>query len=76
MNMGVSPLTNTIYAGNSKPLANGRGFQWVGKKHDVTEEAIKAVFEYMYLQAEKEGRWGIFVEGYGLMEFRREIATL
>lgn len=38
--MGVSPITDTIYYGNVK---NG---MWQGKKEDVTDEAIKAVFEW------------------------------
>lgn len=38
--MGVSPITDTIYYGNVK---NG---MWVGKKEDVTDIAIKAVFEW------------------------------
>lgn len=38
--MGVSPITDTIYYGN---LINDK---WVGKKEDVTQMAIKAVFEW------------------------------
>ena len=45
MNIGVSPLTNTIFAGKSKTLPNG-GYQWIGKKQDITDDAIKAVFEW------------------------------
>ena len=45
MNLGVSPLTNTIYAGKSKDCSNGLK-KWVGQKHDVTDEAIRAVFEW------------------------------
>ena len=55
MNLGVSPLTHTIYAGKSKPLKNGLGFMWVGKKTDVTDEAIKAVFEFMWYKAKETG---------------------
>jgi len=46
MNIGVSPLSNKIYAGKSIPLSNGKGYQWIGKKVDITDEAIKAVFEW------------------------------
>jgi len=46
MNLGVSPLTNKIYGGKSKLLTNGKGRQWVGKKIDMTDEAIAAVFEW------------------------------
>lgn len=38
--MGVSPISDIIYYGNVK---NG---MWQGKKEDVTDEAIKAVFEW------------------------------
>lgn len=38
--MGVSPITDTIYYGNLK------NDKWVGKKEDVTQMAIKAVFEW------------------------------
>lgn len=72
MNMGVSPITRKIYAGKSKSLLNGKGQQWVGQKRDVTDEAIKAVFEYMYLKAEKTGFYEIGIEGYGVMAFARK----
>ena len=45
MNIGVSPLTNTIFIGKSKKLKNGV-FEWVGEKHDITDDAIRAVFEW------------------------------
>lgn len=43
MNIGVSPMTNRIYAGKSKDLGNGIR-SWIGKKEDITNEAIRAVF--------------------------------
>ena len=46
MNIGVSPLTNTIYGGKSKDLGNGMR-QWVSAKQDITDDAIKAVFEWI-----------------------------
>ena len=39
--IGVSPITNTIYAGN---VSDG---MWVGEKHDVTFPAIIAVAEHL-----------------------------
>lgn len=45
MNLGVSPITNTIYAGKSKDLGNGVS-EWIGKKEDITDEAIRAVFDW------------------------------
>lgn len=38
--MGVSPITDTIYYGTVK------NDMWVGKKENVTDMAIKAVFEW------------------------------
>lgn len=40
--MGVSPLSNTIYYGT----VDTEKEMWVGKKVDVTDTAIKAVFEW------------------------------
>ena len=57
--------------GKSKPLKNGKVFYWVGKKTDITNEAIRAVFEYMYNEAEETGACEIRLAGYGVMEFRR-----
>ena len=39
---GVSPITNTIYYGTQDPVKH----MWTGKKEDVTNEAIAAVFEW------------------------------
>ena len=72
MNIGVSPITHTIYAGKSKPLKNGLGSYWVGKTEDVTDETIKAVFEYMYNKSEKTDYYQLLVEGFGKMSFERE----
>ena len=38
--MGVSPVTGRIYYGNP------RGDEWVGDKEDVTDTAVRAVFEW------------------------------
>lgn len=38
---GVSPLTNTIYYGTQDPAKH----MWTGKKEDVTDGAIAAVYE-------------------------------
>jgi len=75
MNLGVSPLTNTIYAGKSKPLPNGKGFLWVGKKTDVTNEAVRAVFEWMYKQAEETGAFEITFTGFGTMTLVRKMGA-
>ena len=39
---GVSPITNTIYFGTQNPEKQ----MWTGKKEDVTDKAIAAVFEW------------------------------
>ena len=39
---GVSPITNTIYYGAQDPEKH----MWTGKKEDVTDGAIRAVFEW------------------------------
>jgi hypothetical protein len=39
--LGCSPITNVIYAGN---VCKG---MWQGKKHNVTEDAINSVAEYL-----------------------------
>lgn len=39
---GVSPITNTIYYGT----LNKEKHMWTGKKEDVTDDAIAAVFEW------------------------------
>lgn len=39
---GVSPITNTIYYGTQ----DKEKYMWTGKKEDVTDEAIAAVYEW------------------------------
>ena len=46
--IGVSPITDTIYYGTVKDN------KWVGKREDVTDEAIKEVFEWFMHKMEKE----------------------
>jgi len=43
--VGLSGLTNRIFAGRSKPMKGGHpdARQFTGEKHDVTEQAIYAV---------------------------------
>ena len=70
MDLCVSLLTNEIYAGRIKQLENGL-CKWAGKKEDVTEKAIRAVFEYMYNAAEETGMYQIRIGDYGVMTFER-----
>ena len=39
---GVNPITNTIYYGTQDPIKH----MWTGKKEDVTDEVIAAVYEW------------------------------
>lgn len=39
---GVSPITNTIYYG----ILNPEKHMWTGKREDVTNDAIAAVYEW------------------------------
>lgn len=50
--MGVSPVTDTIYYGVVKDNI------WVGKREDVTDMAIKAVFEWFMNKCKKEAQDG------------------
>ncbi len=52
--MGVSQLTDTIYYGTVK------NNMWVGKKENVTDMAIKAVFEWFMHKHKKECPDGVY----------------
>jgi len=43
LRVGVSPLTNTIFAGK----LNKDGTMWAGDKHDITDEAVMSVVQYI-----------------------------
>ena len=49
---GVSPITNTIYYGTQ----DSEKHMWVGKKEDVTDSAIAAVYEWFmgYMDGNEE----------------------
>lgn len=57
--MGASPLSGRIFQGT---LNTEKGM-WVGKKEDVTEQAIKAVAEHMMIKDQRyayetnDGKW-------------------
>ena len=71
IDIGVTPLTHKIFVGKCKKRPNMPN-QWIGNPVDVTDAAIKAVFEYMWLEAEETGHHNIIIEGYGIMSFVRE----
>ncbi|ENL1060016.1 TPA: hypothetical protein P7R36_005209 [Escherichia coli] len=57
--MGASPLSGRIFQGT---LNTEKGM-WVGKKEDVTEQAVKAVAEHLMIKKQKyayktkDGKW-------------------
>ena len=66
--MGVSPITNTIYIGK----LNKAETMWVGKKEDVTDEAVKAVFEWFRGNStEEKPIYQISFEGFGTLTYDR-----
>lgn len=70
MKIATSLLTNKIYAGNTK--IDKKGLETWTRKEDVTEDAIKAVFEWMYNKAKDTGAYQISFEGSGKMTLVRE----
>ena len=55
LRVGVSPLTNTIFAGK----LNKTETMWVGDKHDITDEAVMSVAQYIKKERvvyEREGK--------------------
>lgn len=52
---GVNPITNTIYYGIQDPQRN----MWTGKKEDVTDGAIGAVFEWFIGNMEGKEEYSI-----------------
>ena len=72
--MGVSPITDTIFYGTVK------NNMWQGKREDVTDMAIGAVFEWFMHKLDNEQRENPDVETYQIrypslpyvLEMRRE----
>jgi len=55
LRVGISPLTNTIFAGK----LNKAETMWAGDKHDITDEAVMAVVQYIKKERvvyEREGK--------------------
>ena len=52
---GVSPITNTIYYGTQDPSKH----MWTGKKEDVTDGAIRAVYEWFMSNMEGSDEYSI-----------------
>lgn len=68
--MGVSPITNTIFYGTLDTEKS----MWVGKKIDVTEMAIKGVFEWFMNNMRESTEYSITYpnSGYRLKMVREE----
>ena len=52
---GVSPITNKIYYGTQ----NSEKHMWTGKKEDVTDGAIAAVYEWFMGNMDDESEYTI-----------------
>lgn len=69
--MGVSPITDTIFYGTVKDD------MWVGKREDVTDIAIKAVFEWFMHKMENECPNGAYQIKFPslpyVLEMRKEV---
>ena len=65
--LGVSPINGTIYAGK----LNKDKTMWVGEKQDVTEDAVRVVFEKMMQESQRKD--GATIEysypSFGTMSF-------
>lgn len=63
--LGVSPLTNTVFAGVSKKNPRGPGLMWLSKK-DVTQDFLGAVIQRWENQKEiiqsGKDKWEISVK--------------
>lgn len=56
---GVSPITNTIYYGIQDPEKH----MWTGKKEDVTDDAIGAVYEWFMGNMDGNEEYSITYQG-------------
>lgn len=50
----VSDLTNTIYLARAKRVGDSDLFETVGEKEDMTDEAIKAVYQWFLNQCQEQ----------------------
>jgi hypothetical protein len=73
MKVGLSLFKDIIYVGKTRILKNGDEV-WSGMKYDLTDEILKAVFEYMYNKAEETGYYKLSIKGFGSMTFKRDDA--
>lgn len=70
MRIGTSPVTNTIYAGNTK-ISKKDGMELWTKKEDVTDDAIRAVFEWFVNNSKDDGNsiYQISYKGFGTLSY-------
>ena len=64
--MGASPLTGQIFQGT----LNTEKRMWVGRKEDVTEQAVKAVAEHLLI---KKTRYAYRMEGGQYLVLSHEV---
>ena len=70
VSLGCSPINGTIYAGK----LNKSKTEWVGEKQDVTEDAVRVVFEKMMQESKRKN--GAVIEysykGFGKISYSPE----
>ena len=58
---GVSPITNKIFMGKTRPMKGVEGVsELVGKKTDVTDEVVSVVFEWFMHHMPKDSPKGVY----------------
>ena len=70
MKIGTSQITNTIYAGNTR-ISKKDGEELWTKKEDVTDDAIRAVFEWFMNNSKNDGDniYQISYKGFGTLSY-------
>lgn len=70
---GVSPITNTIYYGTQDPEKH----IWTGKKEDVTDAAIGAVYEWFMGNMDGNEEYSITYPNTGFeLVMRRKMSNI
>ena len=69
MKLGTSPITNTIFAGNTRKLKDGNEV-WT-KKTEVTDSAVASVYEWFINNSKNEGDtiYQIRFKGFGTLSY-------
>ena len=69
MKLGTSPITGTIFCGKTKK--KGKIEEWIGKKEDLTDNAISCVAEHMnyLLKSTEDTQWEFTWKSFGKLSF-------